>query len=724
MSKLGAHVTQGQRTGYGELCEARPGVVVAADQGGALVEARDLSGGRAITVFRDTSIYLDAPAGIDQMTPAEAEAAADNHYPLLRDKWAQNPADYYTALNEPAGHNAGVMPSYTAYERRIVELAAADGYRICALNLASGTPDDGRVAGGESDGGIQTWIDVYVPHIRFVYERAGIYGRHAYDEAGVDRALQEAAYLRAQGLHGGLIITECGLDGGYGYRGDEAWMEWARALDGRLQEHANVAGAALWTLGDWQGANWQTAIPEMAAYLEANPSPRWEPGPSSGGGLDYKSVGVLAPQNATLEQMLWLRREHYEERRTIMQSHHEALRLRELGLPGSTTLVYNLERWSPAVQEALTAGDHELHSFAPSIEDIVDQLPKHPTKQYATRDLGAIDYITVHHSATGPTATPETIARYHVESRDWPGIAYHYLVYYDGRIYQTNYLETVSYHDTENAPSVGLCLVGNFTSAPPTVAQLAATRRLVEYLRDRLPGVIARPHRQVSQTACPGATWAAWWEAATGAPVPVVGTGEAPATIDMLPYLRGDGRAYMVQHSSGASEKFRTVRRDPWFLQVKNAQWEELRADDDWIWRRRDTSPGPAPPYAERPGAMRFYTQDEGDSIGARWAPRHMTIGQAWEGPGHHVQFFYKSDCAESAANSGSATNRTTLKAHHDRVTFNGITVEDVIELGGGEESFFYARGWGLIAWSSPWGESAISETGVEPDNDPEALDC
>lgn len=197
-----------------------------------------------------------------------------------------------------------------------------------------------------------------------------------------------------------------------------------------------------------------------------------------------------------------------------------------------------------------------------------------------------------------------------------------------------------------------------------------------------------------------------------------------PVGIDLLPYLRGDGRAYMVQHSSGAAEKFRTVRRDPWFLQVKNAQWEELRADDDWIYRRRDTSPGPAPEYAERPGAMRFYTQDEGDGQGTRWAPRRMTIGQAWEGPGHHVQFFYKDTCEESAANSGSATNRTTLKAHHDSVTFNGITVEDVIELGGGEESFYYARDYGLIAWASPWGESAISETGVEADNEPEALNC
>ena len=129
MSKLGAHVVTGGRNGYGPYCGAKPAVVLAVNEGGALVEAKANSGGHTFTVFRDTSVYLDAPHGIDQATPDEARQMADGHWPALLSKWQQNPADAYTVLNEPAGHDLAVMPSYLAYELRMMELAEADGLK-------------------------------------------------------------------------------------------------------------------------------------------------------------------------------------------------------------------------------------------------------------------------------------------------------------------------------------------------------------------------------------------------------------------------------------------------------------------------------------------------------------------------------------------------------------------------------------------------------------------
>jgi hypothetical protein len=92
--------------------------------------------------------------------------------------------------------------------------------------------------------------------------------------------------------------------------------------------------------------------------------------------------------------------------------------------------------------------------------------------------------------------------------------------------------------------------------------------------------------------------------------------------------------------------------------------------------------------------------------------PRYMTVGQSWNGPGHLVQFFYKSDCSPSAANSGNATNKMTFFARHASKTWNGITVQDVIEIGSpGGERFWYAKGYGLVAWgNSEGGSSAICE--------------
>ena len=181
-------------------------------------------------------------------------------------------------------------------------------------------------------------------------------------------------------------------------------------------------------------------------------------------------------------------------------------------------------------------------------------------------------------------------------------------------------------------------------------------------------------------------------------------------TIDMFDYLCGDGRLYEVG-GTGGQERFQTQKDGHRFFIVKNANWEELWADSDYIWRGFDTSPD----------NDRYYIQKEAGHEGARWANRHMQVGETFRGFGHHVQFFMKGDCSRSDRNSGRATNVTTLVAHHDAITWNNIVIRDVIELKGiGEERYFFARGFGLVGWSAPWGQSGVAEvhaSGARPDN-------
>lgn len=160
-----------------------------------------------------------------------------------------------------------------------------------------------------------------------------------------------------------------------------------------------------------------------------------------------------------------------------------------------------------------------------------------------------------------------------------------------------------------------------------------------------------------------------------------------------------------VRHPSGSTETFQTQTEGDTFYQVKNGQWEQLYADNDFIWR------GPT----RRSGGGRFYVQYEpGMKRAKRWMPRRMRVGQSWVGPGHQVQFYDKATCAKSAANSGNATNRMTFVARHEKKTWvhgnEAVTVMDVVELQNGSERWFFGRGFGLSAWSSAWGESAICQ--------------
>lgn len=182
------------------------------------------------------------------------------------------------------------------------------------------------------------------------------------------------------------------------------------------------------------------------------------------------------------------------------------------------------------------------------------------------------------------------------------------------------------------------------------------------------------------------------------APIVMAGQG---VTFDLLQYLKGDGRMYEVRHASGATETFQTQAEGDVFYLVKNSQWEQLRADGEYIWRGLDTSPGEG----------RYYRQYEDGRDMARWCPRYGRVGLSWTGPGHNVQFYDKATCTPDPRNSGRATNRMLFVAHHRSAVWNGVQVEDVVELqGAGGERYFYARGYALIAWESPWGRSAICQ--------------
>jgi N-acetyl-anhydromuramyl-L-alanine amidase AmpD len=154
----------------------------------------------------------------------------------------------------------------------------------------------------------------------------------------------------------------------------------------------------------------------------------------------------------------------------------------------------------------------------PSVKDVIDDLPKHPTKRYQTRQRSQIDNLLIHHSAGPPSVGAAPIARYHVDDKGWPGIGYHYFIYDDGRIEQTQPLEAIAYHAGEaNRFSVGICLAGDFMDQPPPDAQLLGTGQLAAWLLSELdlPLEAIQPHKHFRATDCPGSQWdsgAKWGE--------------------------------------------------------------------------------------------------------------------------------------------------------------------------------------------------------------------
>lgn len=145
------------------------------------------------------------------------------------------------------------------------------------------------------------------------------------------------------------------------------------------------------------------------------------------------------------------------------------------------------------------------------IIDIVHELPKHATKRWATR-AAPVDCFCVHHSATRADVSIEAIARYHVVDKDMPSIQYHYVITAEGAIYQTQPDDLFVWHGNDWNTGLGVCLLGDFTTAHPPEAQLAAARWLLAEKRRQYGELRLVGHKEAprASTECPGDTWEQW----------------------------------------------------------------------------------------------------------------------------------------------------------------------------------------------------------------------
>ncbi|RMF59214.1 MAG: N-acetylmuramoyl-L-alanine amidase [Bacteroidetes bacterium] len=139
------------------------------------------------------------------------------------------------------------------------------------------------------------------------------------------------------------------------------------------------------------------------------------------------------------------------------------------------------------------------------VVDLTNRLMRHPWKRYRKRSLDSIRQVVIHHSATH-VGSPDAFARYHVQENGWPGIGYHFVISQDGDIWQTNALDTASYHVPKyNRVSVGICLIGNFMEAKPNILQKAAAASAIAHVWQQLGRKVdVKGHRDFNKPQCPG----------------------------------------------------------------------------------------------------------------------------------------------------------------------------------------------------------------------------
>lgn len=166
--------------------------------------------------------------------------------------------------------------------------------------------------------------------------------------------------------------------------------------------------------------------------------------------------------------------------------------------------------WSPDITPSTTAPATPVTIDA---EDVTDTLAQNSAKQYPMRTHADIKQVIIHHTATPANVTVERIAQFQVQNKSVPGITFHFCVTAEGRVLQTQYLETVAAHAGEySQESVGVCLIGNFMSVPPPRPQLDSTAALLAQLLLflGLPTDQVYGYSELVTVGSPGATWSQW----------------------------------------------------------------------------------------------------------------------------------------------------------------------------------------------------------------------
>ena len=199
-------------------------------------------------------------------------------------------------------------------------------------------------------------------------------------------------------------------------------------------------------------------------------------------------------------------------------------------------------------------------------------------------------------------------------------------------------------------------------------------------------------------------------------------------TYDMLDFMRGDGRLYDLEFNwaGGGRQRVQTQVEGDRFYHVKHTEWEEMWADDHFVLRGTDTSPG----------GGEVYTLFENGQYGSPWVPRKMTVGVLFRRT-PLVLFRRKNDGSEIANKKFVHTTWIQLEAVHRHFEMpNGFELDDVAVLAAYEdqngepkekpfEHYYYARNYGLVGWEGSLGRSSIAvefASGSQPNNQREPL--
>lgn len=282
MTKLGLHISSGNRRGFGEYlrqcAEAGSPIPVIFSVGQNVWDDLQKYSPSTIFIFRTQAdvnyeTIGDGPGSIYSGDPVQT---ARDWMALMMPVWRKNRAHYYAPLNEQDPATLAGFAWLNAFSIECMEIAEANGFKLGLFAFSGGNPKDvTEPAIGEPFTREQAWLEL-VPslqrakangHILLLHE----YGfhfetlRNSYPHLA-GRHISALGFLAQYNADPQVVISEASAGVGYGglpdaeWIEDAAWYDWLLSTDPISRD--KVIGCCLYQLGGDE--NFFAILPQLA----------------------------------------------------------------------------------------------------------------------------------------------------------------------------------------------------------------------------------------------------------------------------------------------------------------------------------------------------------------------------------------------------------------------------------------------------------------------------
>lgn len=303
MSKLGVHVSSGNRSGFGDfLAKAADAgnpvpVIFTVDQN--VWPDMQQHSPQTVVVFRTQKNGRgeeigDGPGGMYQGDPVQA---ARDWMGEMMPVWRQNPAHYYAPLNEQDSPTLPAFQWLNDFTVECLKVAEANGFKLALYAFSGGNPKDvDTPAPGNPPHTLeQAWHEL-LPSMQRAKANGHILLLHEYgfdspavvDDNGkviapkttlrasvpnlATRYRRSYRYLHQFDADPPLVISESSAGvGGFTSIGLKIWLDDAKWYDSELMKDKVVIGCCLYQVGGAE--NIRVALPALTEYVSATPTP-------------------------------------------------------------------------------------------------------------------------------------------------------------------------------------------------------------------------------------------------------------------------------------------------------------------------------------------------------------------------------------------------------------------------------------------------------------------